>query len=210
VKHIYYTSNRAWSTTVQFLHFWAEDCTFGPCSEPAAFLEDHGPGILHTRVRFKRKLWYKGKPKEYFKYWVFRRRQFFQELNVDKHGELLNEPVGSKFGKKKEFGANLYGFGWWRNPLSLQGAHSSFANFCRIKTAFISAWFWYFQNTKGLPRMEKSHSCWPRTVWCVVNMFHKNRMRSLKISNGTKFTQFYVMIRHHSMFFLNLRVFIKE
>jgi len=36
------------------------------------------------------------------------------------------------------------------------------------------------------PRMEKSHSCWPRTVWCVVNMFHKNGMRPLIIANGTK------------------------
>ena len=35
------------------------------------------------------------------------------------------------------------------------------------------------------PRMEKSHSCWPRTVWCVVNMFHKNGMRPWLISNGT-------------------------
>jgi len=36
------------------------------------------------------------------------------------------------------------------------------------------------------PRMEKSHSCWPRTIWCVVNMFHKNGMRPLIIANGTK------------------------
>jgi len=38
------------------------------------------------------------------------------------------------------------------------------------------------------PRVEKSHSWWPRTVWCVVNMFqvHKNGMRPLIISNGTK------------------------
>jgi len=36
------------------------------------------------------------------------------------------------------------------------------------------------------PRMEKSHSCWPRTVWYAVNMFHKNGMRPLIISNGTK------------------------
>ena len=35
-------------------------------------------------------------------------------------------------------------------------------------------------------KMEKSHSCWPRTVWCVVNMFHKNRMRSLIIATGRK------------------------
>ena len=34
-------------------------------------------------------------------------------------------------------------------------------------------------------RMEKSHSCWPRTVWCVVNMFRKNGMRPLIITNGT-------------------------
>jgi len=37
----------------------------------------------------------------------------------------------------------------------------------------------------GRPRMEKSHSCWPRTAWCVVNMFHKNGMRPLIITNGT-------------------------
>jgi len=36
------------------------------------------------------------------------------------------------------------------------------------------------------PRMEKSQSCWPQTVWCVVNMFHKNGMRPLIIANGTK------------------------
>jgi len=36
------------------------------------------------------------------------------------------------------------------------------------------------------PRMEKSHSCWPQTVWCVVDMFHKNGMRPLIIANGTK------------------------
>jgi len=36
------------------------------------------------------------------------------------------------------------------------------------------------------PRMEKSHSCWPRTVWRVVNMFHKNGMRPLIIANGIK------------------------
>ena len=36
------------------------------------------------------------------------------------------------------------------------------------------------------PRMGKSHSCWPRTVWCVVNMFYKNGMRPLMIANGTK------------------------
>ena len=36
------------------------------------------------------------------------------------------------------------------------------------------------------PRMEKSHSYWPRTVWCVVNMFYKNGMRPLIIANGTK------------------------
>jgi len=35
------------------------------------------------------------------------------------------------------------------------------------------------------PRMEKSHCCWPRTAWCVVNMFHKNGMRPLIITNGT-------------------------
>jgi len=35
------------------------------------------------------------------------------------------------------------------------------------------------------PRMEKSHSCWPRTAWCVVNMFHKNGMRPLIIANNT-------------------------
>jgi len=35
------------------------------------------------------------------------------------------------------------------------------------------------------PRMEKSHSCWPRMVWCVVNMFRKNGMRPLIIANGT-------------------------
>ena len=42
------------------------------------------------------------------------------------------------------------------------------------------------KNCFFFPRMERSHSCWPRTVWCVVNMFHKNRMRSLIIANGTK------------------------
>jgi len=36
------------------------------------------------------------------------------------------------------------------------------------------------------PRMEKSHSCWPRTVWCVVNMFHKNEMRPVITANGTR------------------------
>jgi len=30
------------------------------------------------------------------------------------------------------------------------------------------------------------HSCWPRTVWCVANMFHKNGMRPLIIANRTK------------------------
>jgi len=35
-------------------------------------------------------------------------------------------------------------------------------------------------------KMEKSHSCWPRTVWCEVNMFYKNGMRPLMIPNGTK------------------------
>jgi len=39
---------------------------------------------------------------------------------------------------------------------------------------------------KHCPRMEKSHSCWPRPFWCVVNMFHKNGMRPLTIDNGTK------------------------
>jgi len=36
------------------------------------------------------------------------------------------------------------------------------------------------------PRMEKSHSCSARKVWCVVNMFHKNGMRQLIIANSTK------------------------
>ena len=36
------------------------------------------------------------------------------------------------------------------------------------------------------PKMEKSHYCWPRTVWCVVNMFDKNGMSPLIIANGTK------------------------
>ena len=36
------------------------------------------------------------------------------------------------------------------------------------------------------PRMKKSHSCWPRTAWCVVNVFHKNGMRPLIIANRTK------------------------
>ena len=35
------------------------------------------------------------------------------------------------------------------------------------------------------PRMEKSHSGCPWTAWCVVNIFHKNGMRPLIISNGT-------------------------
>jgi len=35
------------------------------------------------------------------------------------------------------------------------------------------------------PRMEKSHSCWPQTVWYVVNMCHKYGMRPLIIVNGT-------------------------
>jgi len=35
-------------------------------------------------------------------------------------------------------------------------------------------------------RMDQLHSCWPRTVWCVVNMFHKNKMRPLIIANRTK------------------------
>ena len=33
--------------------------------------------------------------------------------------------------------------------------------------------------------LEKSHCCCPRTAWCVVNMFHKNGMRPLIITNGT-------------------------
>ena len=37
------------------------------------------------------------------------------------------------------------------------------------------------------PRIEQSHSCWPRTVWCVVNMFHKNGMRPLIIASSTNF-----------------------
>jgi len=35
------------------------------------------------------------------------------------------------------------------------------------------------------PRMEKSNLI-ERTVWCVVNMFHKNGMRPLIITNGKK------------------------
>jgi len=52
------------------------------------------------------------------------------------------------------------------------------------------AWVW--EGKKNLdvgtdrPIMEKSHSCWPRTIWCVVNMFHRNEMRPLIIANGTK------------------------
>ena len=33
--------------------------------------------------------------------------------------------------------------------------------------------------------MEKSHSGCSRTVWCVVNIFHKNGMSPLIITNGT-------------------------
>jgi len=37
------------------------------------------------------------------------------------------------------------------------------------------------------PRMEKSHSACSRTVWCVVNMFHKNGTSSLTRTNGPIF-----------------------
>ena len=33
--------------------------------------------------------------------------------------------------------------------------------------------------------MEKSHSGCPRTAWCVVNVFHKNGMSPLIITNST-------------------------
>jgi len=35
------------------------------------------------------------------------------------------------------------------------------------------------------PKNGEVHSCWARTVRCVVNMFHKNGMRQLIIGNGT-------------------------
>jgi len=35
--------------------------------------------------------------------------------------------------------------------------------------------------------MEKSHSNHPRTAWCVVNMFHSNRMSPLIRTNDTTF-----------------------
>jgi len=35
-------------------------------------------------------------------------------------------------------------------------------------------------------RHTHTHSCWPRTVWCVVNMLHTNGMSPLIIANGTK------------------------
>ena len=54
-------------------------------------------------------------------------------------------------------------------------------------TGFIHRIHWQDSFTWGTrPRMEKSHSCWPRTIWCVVNMFRNNGMRPLIIPNGTK------------------------
>ena len=45
--------------------------------------------------------------------------------------------------------------------------------------------------------MEKSHSGCPRTVWCVVNTFHKNGMSPLRRTNGTIF---------YSILYRNLRL----
>jgi len=62
-------------------------------------------------------------------------------------------------------------------------------------TIFQNGWFCtrisnFFQTpifliASSRPRMEKLHSCWPRTAWCVLNMFHKNGMRPLIIPYGT-------------------------
>jgi len=42
-----------------------------------------------------------------------------------------------------------------------------------------------YVSTYARPKMEKLHSSWPRTVWCVVNVFHKNGLRPLIMSNST-------------------------
>jgi len=42
-----------------------------------------------------------------------------------------------------------------------------------------------YVHSENRPRMEKSHCCWPRTAWFVVNVFHKNGKRPLIMANGT-------------------------
>ena len=60
--------------------------------------------------------------------------------------------------------------------LFVNHAHTSIQPVYRLKRTVT----WLTPPKNHCPRMEKS---W--TVWCVVNMFHKNGMRSLIIANST-------------------------
>jgi len=68
---------------------------------------------------------------------------------------------------------------WCRIAHAMNVKYMSLWNKCQWTWKNVSLW-----NIR--PRMEKSHSFGPRTVWFVVNMFHKHGMRPLIIANGTK------------------------
>jgi len=53
--------------------------------------------------------------------------------------------------------------------------------------------------------MEKSHSGCPRTAWCVVNMFHKNGMSPLIITNGTTWICYSILYRNSPALYIRLK-----